>query len=481
MFAKEDFITLLVNPPIPDCIPNKEYGLPLALLYLAGYLKRREKSIELLDFNIYKPWELNSESTDTCVNILIEKLQEIKPSLIGFNCLFSGQFPSVRNLSQIAKRIFPHVPIVIGGIHATTFPLEILKNCPEIDFIVIGEGENQLLNLVSYLKQEIENIEEISDGFAYRDNGNIIIRPKLTFFDNVDDLQFPAYDIIDFKNYQHATDHWHNPRGLPIGVSVPLISSRSCPNKCNFCSNYLLMGPKFRARTADSVVNEIEFLYKSYNINHFSFMDDNVSFSKKRILNICQEIVNRNLEIQFETPSGLMMSKIDQEVIEALIGAGWVRGALPIESGSDYIRNEIMGKKLTKEKIYEINKLIEKYPHLYLKSYFIIGMPEDTHETLMDSYHMIENLNVNEITVTNVVPFPGTKLFDQCVRDDLLINMDLENIWRGDWFFFTNNKQFFLKPYSLSFEDLQYYRSKFDSLILKKQKLIKKRNLRLSN
>src|SRR5208283_688185 len=152
------------------------------------------------------------------------------------------------------------------------------------------------------------------------------------------------------------------------------------------------------------------------------FMDDNLTLNKKRIIEICDLICRRGLLLQFETLNGLMTSTLDEEVVNALVSAGWIRGAIAIESGSDYIRNKVMKKRLQRDKIYNAVELISRHPHVYLKSYFIAGMPEDTNETLQETYDMINELTIREAYVTNVVPFPGTALFDQCVRDDLFID-----------------------------------------------------------
>ncbi len=458
--------TLLVNLPISSYIPNKEYKVPPSVLYLASYLKQAGEEVTVLDLNIFKPWEKDyRHPEDECYEILLNTIAETKPQLIGFGCIFSGFFPIVWKFSKFVKEKFPEIKIVTGGMHPTIFAREILQNCPTVDYVVIGEGEKQLLELVRCLKNEISNVSRIENGFAYRDGNQVVVRKQVTFIENLDDIPFPAYDLVDFSKYEFDTSRWLNPKKLNFNVSVPIISSRSCPNQCNFCSMFLVMGKKFRYRSATNVVDEIELLYREHGINHFNFMDDNFTFMKQRTLDICNEIVRRNLDIQFETLGGLMGSKIDKDIVDALAAAGWVRGAIAIESGSDYIRNIVMGKKLSREKIFEIIELVRKYPYVYLRAAFIIGMPEDTHETLMDTYNMLEKLDIDQVFANNVVPFPGTKLYEQCVRDDLLINVNVSELWNESTLYsHQGNKRFFVKPYKLSLEDLQHYRRMFDGV-----------------
>ena len=195
-------------------------------------------------------------------------------------------------------------------------------------------------------------------------------------------------------------------------------------------------------------------------------MDDNLTLDKGHLLELCNLIVKRNLNIQFETPNGVAVCALDEESIDALITAGLVRVSLAIESGADLIRNKVMGKGLSREKIYEVARITKKHKNLYVRAFFIMGMPEDTRETLMQTYDMIKEIDVDKPIVTNIMPFPRTRLFDQAVQDELFIDeLDLSKIWKMDTFYFTDNKRFFLKPYNLELEELQEFRAKFDKLI----------------
>ena len=125
-----------------------------------------------------------------------------------------------------------------------------------------------------------------------------------------------------------------------------------------------------------------------------------------------------------------------------------------------------MGKCLSREKIYEIVQIAASYKNLYFKAYFIIGMPEDTRETLMETYNMVKDINIEETYVTNLIPFPGTAVFAQAIRDNLFIEeMDMNNLWRMEGFHYTNNKRFYIKPYQLELEELDEFRNKFDALL----------------
>jgi len=456
---------LLINPQTPNFIKNREYYLPSNILYLAGALRNADAEVNVLDLNVYKPEE-HKKPIKFCEGIIVGRINDFQPIVVGIGCLFSGQFPLLLKYSKRIKEEFDNVSIVIGGIHPTLYPVDILSNCSSIDYIILGEGEASCIQLMESLRRKDLNKLRSIDGFAFRWDDKVIVNPKTCFIANLDQIPFPAYDLIDLKDYYHDTSNWHNPRNLPINASIPILSSRSCPRRCNFCSMFRVMGPKWRGRSPENVVDEIELLYKAYNHRHFSFMDDNLTLEKGHVLELCNLIIKRNLNIQFETPNGIAVYALDEEIIDALVSAGLVRVSLAIESGSDLIRNKVMGKGLSRRKIYEVVKITKKYKELYVRAFFIMGMPEDTRETLMQTYDMIKEIDVDKPIVTNIMPFPGTRIFDQAVQDKLFIDeLDLGKIWKMDTFYFTDNKRYFLKPYDLELEELQEFRIKFDKLI----------------
>ena len=461
----QSFPILLVNLPV--YVNNKEYKLPSSILYLASYAQAQGEEIHFLDLNTFKPWLQSTEYPgDICFKELYDAIVDIKPKLIGFSCIISGMFLAAQKLSRFVKEHFPDIKIVIGGMHPTVFAYEILEHCPEIDYIILGEGEIQFVDLIRALKEDTSKIHDITNGFAYKDGNDIIVNPQTCYITDLDKLPFPAYNLIDFKKYEVNTSHWVNPKKLDFSVSIPFISSRSCPMQCPFCAMFLVMGKGIRYRSALNVVEEIELLYCKYGMKHFNFYDDNLTFKKQRVIDICNEIVKRNINIQFEALGSLMINKIDQEVIDALAAAGLVRAGIAPESGSDYIRNKIMGKLASDEKIYQAVEAIRKYPYIFLRAEFIMGMPEDTPETLMDTYKMVNDLDVDEALTVNVVPYPGTKLYNQCVKDDLFIDVDIKNLWKESNLYACKEigSRFFVKPYQLSLDDLSYYRKMFDEL-----------------
>lgn len=455
---------LLINPRIPDNFYNREFYLPSGILAVAAVLLQEGHEVRVVDHKViqYKN-PLVDESFFS--QMLLKDIEQFNPGLIGFGGLFSGNFQSVLSLSKCVKSVYTDIPIVIGGAHPSMYPLQILQNCDSIDYLIIGEGENTILSLADQIKNQTFFFKDL-DGFAYRENDQVIINPKLSFIEDLDLLPFPAYECINFEDYYEDTSCWHNPKNLEIKTEIPIFTSRSCPNACNFCASNSIMGRGWRPRSAENVVDEIQFLYENHGLNHFSFMDDNFTLSKPRLLDICRLINERNLDIQFETHNGVQISTLDEDVIDAMVNAGLTRIALPIESGSEYIRNKIMNKKLSQEKIIEVVEILKRYPQISIRAFFIIGMPEETHETLQDTYDLIQQINVEKVHLTNIVPFPGTKVYNQAVRDGLLVNLDEARLYLSDQLYQTNYNHFSIKPYKLDIEDLLLFRKKCERMII---------------
>lgn len=454
---------LLVNPPIPASYYNTEFYLPSGLLYLAAVLRDRGEEVRMLDMKTL-PLDPRIDPQVMYDSKLQDELLGFQPDLIGLGCLFSGDFPQVLRFSELCKRVLPQAPVIAGGIHTTIHARDILTHCPSFDCLALGEAEETIVQLVQAIqcgRQAWDGIE----GLAYRSGDRVVVNAKQQYIRDIDQIPFPAYDLVNLEDYYVDTSGWHNPKQLDFQTSIPIVSSRSCPQRCTFCSMYRAMGPRWRARSAGNVVDEIEFMVRTHGQTHFSFMDDNFTFNRERTLAICHEIVRRDLNIQFETPNGLSMKTLDETVLNALVEAGLIRVSLAIESGSDFVRNRVMGKHLSQEKIYEVIKLTKAHPQLYVKAFFIIGMPEETLATLEQTYEMIQRIEVDRVYVQNILPFPGTALFKQALRDGLLVDVDLERLYQDDGMYITNWNRFFIKPYQLDIEQLQQFRARCEVLI----------------
>lgn len=457
---------LLIAPPRLPNLKECTGSIPTSLLYLASALRSGNHTPVVHDLSIATG--LTTDSREDLTEALQKSIDQFSPELFAITCLTTLHYQSVVHIAKLLREYYPKTKIVVGGVHPSLFPKEILINCDYIDYVVIGEGEEQITQLANALSingscVDLSHIQS----FAWRKHGEIVYQPRKSFLADLDKLQDPAWDLINFSDYHSEHSQWNNPKNLSFKLAVPILSSRSCPFNCNFCAAYRTMGRKFRMRSPVRVVDEIQRLYERFGENYFSFIDDNMNLDKNNILQICSEICRRNLVIQFETLSGIHIESLNNEVIDALEQAGCVFVRLPFEHGNDYIRNEIIGKRLDRKKIYDVCSAFNKKPNIRTAGMFIMGFPEDTCETLEDTRKMILDLQLDLCWVFNLLPFPGTRLFEQASKDGLLLhNYNLDRLWAGETSMdlTQGDSPFYIKPYAMSVEELMKYRIIFDKL-----------------
>jgi len=460
---------LLINPPTSrDQFIGSDNYFPLGLLSLATVLKNNNIDAKIIDVNnYYFNKEFNKSMLDDYIeNVIYSFIRNYNPDIIGIGCIFSGAFSNLKLIACEVKKNSPHLPVVIGGIHPTIFAKDILKKYLYIDYVIIGEGEYSFLALVKSLLIQSDDYKNI-DGIAYRLNGDVVVNPKTSFIENLDELPFVDYDILD-EEYSMGTSGWYSPKNIQVGQPYPIITSRSCPNRCTFCNMWLVHGPRFRPRSPEHVLDEMQHLYEKRNARYFQFMDDNLTYDKQRILEICRGIKERGMNIQFDTPNGVAISRLDEEVIDAMIDAGMVRISIAIESGSEYIRNKVMRKGLTTEKIYEVVKACAEYPNLFINAFFIIGMPQETSETLQDTHDIISSLPFDKYALSFATPYPGTELFTYCINHNLLPHKIEEYVDIGNLQGRSDFPHF--EPHEVTIEELVTFQKKCQNYLMEKRK-----------
>ena len=344
-----------------------------------------------------------------------------------------------------------------------------MTNCRDIDFVVIGEGEEQSLALARLTQSGTLDLNT-TDGLAYRLNNQIVIKPKSSYISDLNNLPFPAYDLLNFGDYLHDTSTWHNPYKIDFGIRVPVITSRGCPNLCTFCSVSHAMGYRHRPMSANKVVDMLQWLYETKAIHTFVIYDANFAQDFKRVITICDEIQRRNIKLTLDLPTGLPLNKTAKEMIDALAGVGLIRTCVSVESGDISIRNDVMKKKIMEDEALDVIKAIRKYPQIFLMTDFVMGMPEETIKSLDASVGLMESLDTDDIDLSIAAPYPGTELFAQCVRDNLFFSdININMLYCSTEYSHSNRNRFIIKPYKLDIDTLSRYRDKI--LLLRKNKI----------
>jgi len=251
---------LLINPP-QTFYPSSEPpagNLPLGLMYIAAVLNKAGYKSEILDaFMADYSFQRNEEKIN--VGMPFERIkQEIsrrKPDIVGIAGPFTCQIRNSVKISDLVKQLDPSILTVIGGPHVTTVPKEFLEEARNVEIAVTGEGEYAMLDIAEYFEGK-KKLNEIL-GIAYRKDGKVIVNSNRPFIKNLDELPYPAYDLVDMEQYL-------NPKKIGYRSfrkrAVSMITSRGCPYNCCFCSVHLHMGREFRANSASYVLNHIQYV-----------------------------------------------------------------------------------------------------------------------------------------------------------------------------------------------------------------------------
>jgi radical SAM superfamily enzyme YgiQ (UPF0313 family) len=442
------------------------FVMPPGLLSIAAYLREKGETVDCVDLNVLHKKRNAGEATQ----VFEDLVRDMQPMLVGVSVMVAGQFRSAHRICKQVKLVAPNALTVVGGAHVSQFPHDILKNCPEIDFVVLGEGEEQAYACTQYARTR-KNPSAWPDGIAYRSgDGAITVLPKTRHIDDVDRLPWPAYDLLSFDDYRHDTRTWHNPYQVDLSLRVPIITSRGCPNLCNFCSVAKCMGQTYRAMTAAHVVDMVQMLHDEYGVGYFAVFDANFAQDVARVTAICNGITKRNLNVLIDLPTGLPINATATTMIDALAEAGLIRTCISVETGDDFIRNDVMHKGVDHDEIFNVVASIRRYPHIFLLTDFVMGMPEDTQESLEASCRLIEDLDTDDITLSIATPYPGTKLFEQCMRDKLFLpDIVSDHLYETDWYSHANVNRFYIKPYDLDLDALSAYRDRI--LAMRKVKM----------
>jgi radical SAM superfamily enzyme YgiQ (UPF0313 family) len=351
---------------------------PIGLFNVAAVLKENDYDIEILN------WYSIQETPDKIKETLIKK----KPDLIGFSILHANRFGGIE-IARTAKGINPHVKIVFGGIGATLLWEHLLQHFPEIDYIILGEGDYTLLNLVNVLGHETLNELKNVKGLAFRQDNRIIKTDDSEPIPDLNQLPQPA------KHFAYNT----------------LTSTRGCTWNCHFCGSPGFWGRKIRFRSPEHFVEEIELLYQK-GIRFFYFADDTFTIKKDRVLEICRLIIQKDLAITWNAIA--RVSDIEGEFLSWMRKAGCAQISYGVESGSEKIR-AILTKKITNTQIKTAFSLTREYGIL-ARAYFIYGSPQESWETIQETIDLMNEIKPLSAIFYILDLYPGTEFYKRFQR-----------------------------------------------------------------
>ncbi len=383
-----------VSPPYP----------PLGLLMIGSVLKEMSQNVKLIDIDVQ-----NYDDTK-----LIYELKNFKPDLVGLTCV-TPTFNSACHIAKIVKNN-SSAAIVLGGVHPTTVPDECLKKT-EIDFLVAGEGEITIKELVEFLQNNRKDFEKIK-GLYFRRGQEIIKGSARPLIKNLDNLPFPAWELIEnLYNYQQ-----------PDAVYQPVISlmtTRGCPFSCIFCSSRQVFGQIYRSRSKESLISEIKYYIEEFKIKELHIMDDAFALDKSRTIELCRAIKENNFNLILSFANGLRADSVDEEVLLALKNAGFRDLGFGVETGDEKIL-KLIKKNTTKDVIRRAFNLAKKIG-FNTWGFFMIGLPGETKETIRKTINFAKELNPDFAKFLIFKPFPGTEIFKSLKENNAIIDFNYDH------------------------------------------------------
>ena len=387
---------LLVNPH--DTAQTGFTNPPLGLLYIAGMLLKHNHNVRIVDGCI--------EGKDA----IRKALETFQPNIVGITCLTPGRINALE-VASLSKGYDPSIRVVMGGAHPTIMFRQLLQEYSTlIDFIVLGEGEKTFLEIVQ--GRERKSIL----GLAYLENGKVIKTPNRQLIQNLDELPFPAWDLINLKAYMaRGTDIF---KGIDLTKEprISIIYSRGCTGHCSFCSTWWIW-QCWRHRSAKNMVDEMEMLYTKYGIRHFCFADDTLTASREATLQLCNEIIVRKLDVAFHATT--RTDCVDEEMLMKLRQAGCYNIAFGVETGSAKLLS-MMGKENDIAKSEEAIRLTKK-AGIYVTALMIVGNVGETKETIKETRNFLRRSNPDGVgCVGGLWILPGTAVYYEAKKKDFI-------------------------------------------------------------
>lgn len=376
----------LIHPPQNTRYPQP----PLGLALIAAILEKNGHAVKILDMNTpgLKQADIPAMVEDADVVGLTAMTPTIGAAL---------------NIAKKIKETNPEIKIIIGGPHVTLMPEETLKSAPYLDAVARGEADETVIGLMRALEanQPLDNIS----GISFIKDGKVMHTPAQPMVTDMDALPFPAYHLLDLNQYQP-----HPPHGMYRPFAA-MVSSRGCPYRCAYCSKPVF-GNKFRAQSAERVVNEIAYLQEKFGIREIAFYDDSFTIDRKRIHEMCDRILEKRLKIAWTCETRVNL--VDKELLKHMKQAGCYAIAYGIETAAPEIM-KVIQKDITPEQVEEAMQA-HKEVGLQVVGYFMIGSPGETPETIQQTIDYAKKLKVDFAQFSITTPFPATELYEIYMR-----------------------------------------------------------------
>lgn len=422
-------LVALLSPPITvprgmqrRCIP------PLGLSYIAASLERAGFAVRVLDACVEGYEHVEERNGMVTYGLPLAEisrwLREVAPQVVATSALFSTDLQTVVSLCGLAKATLPECVTVVGGMHPTIYPNDVLMLDRElhgtpyaVDWIIRGEGELRLPKLLADLQNGL--IDRNQDGLVGWLNGDVFINPQRDTIANIDDLPFPAYHLLPMERYFEINVPFSPvPKGRRV---AQVLSSRGCPVGCSFCASTNLY-KRYRTHSVGRVVNEIRHLQTAYRVDEIQFADDNLTLDPGRTRTLMAAL--EPLAIQWCTPNGTMVNTLTPETLACMKRAGLYQVTLSIDSANPRTLRELHHKPVDLERV---PRLIQACKELGIWTHgtLVVGMPGESMDEIDAAFaRVLECFELTSISTFIAQTIPGSELFHQAVEQGWISRQD---------------------------------------------------------
>lgn len=401
---------LLVRFPYYGTFLGSASSMPVGLGYIAEMLYNNK-----IDYDIF---DMGLSGHDK--KMLIKKIETYKPDLIGITLMTMHYKFHYQDITEIKKQ-FPKTKIVVGGPHVSTFRDQVLEECRDIDYGIVLEGEESILELCS--GKSIENIK----GLLYRKNDKVFYNGDRAFIQELDKIPFPKYRKFEMDHY--------------LADSIGIQTTRGCPYDCIYCPVKLAIGRRFRVRSPQSIINELEFWYNKGKRN-FAIWDDNFTMIQNRVFEICDLMGKKDFkDIRLSIPNGIRADKASYELLKKMYQVGFRMLSFGVEAGNDQVLKNLKKASDVKRMEQAVKDACSLGYEVYL--YFIIGSPGEGWKEFQQSLNFAKKFPAAEARFYTLIPFPHTELFEWVKKNNYFIRQPEEYLNTADHF---TNKPCFATP-----------------------------------
>ncbi|MDD5421800.1 MAG: radical SAM protein [Candidatus Omnitrophota bacterium] len=397
---------LLINPS-----QEKVYGMkmsqiypPLGLLYVGTVIKLLGHEVRLLDIDIDKVTPVSFR----------EKLSGFKPGLI----VITSVTPTVKDALSWARAVKEYdssIRVIIGGIHATIDPV-VTAEKKEIDFVVVGEGEKTVEELVKAIDEGKNDYSGIS-GILYKEGGRVIRNKPRELIANLDDITFPDRSLLRSLNDYVPPDAVRTP-------VATIMTSRGCPGDCTFCCTKQIFTRHVRLRSVKNIMDEIDMLVAQHGVKEIHIADDTFTINKQRVLDFCKAILQRNYDLTLEFMNGIRADCVDEDILKALRSIKVRNVGFGVESGNKEVL-KLARKNISLDRVRSAFKLAKKFG-FETWAFFIIGLPGETEQSVRESIDFAKELDPDFAKFLILKPYPGSEAFSYLSERALIDNYDYD-------------------------------------------------------